>query len=68
MTDVAPKAERKQMKLTKTRSRAGTGEALVTFWQGGQGGDLDAVQVFEDGLLIHTSTQRGKEDRGEEAS
>src|SRR5215211_4261834 len=44
----------------KTRPPAERGEALVTFWQGGQGGDLDAVQVFEDGLLIHTSTQQRK--------
>jgi len=49
------------MKLkAKTRPPAERGEALVTFWQGGQGGDLDAVQVFEDGLLIHTSTQKRK--------
>jgi hypothetical protein len=49
------------MKLkAKTRPQATPGEPLVTFWQGGQGGDLDAVQVFEDGLLIHTSTQQRK--------
>jgi hypothetical protein len=48
------------MKLTKTRPQATTGEPLVTFWQGGQGGDLDAVQVYEDGLLIHTNTQQKK--------
>jgi hypothetical protein len=48
------------MKLTKTRPQATTGEPLVTFWQGGQGGDLDAVQLFEDGLLIHTNTQQRK--------
>jgi hypothetical protein len=49
------------MKLKgKTRPPATTGEPLLTLWQGGQGEDLDAVQVFEDGLLIHTSTQQRK--------
>jgi len=48
------------MKLTKTPPRAKTAEVLVTFWQSGQDGDLDALQVFEDGLLIHTSTQQRK--------
>jgi|SRR5215211_2131923 len=46
--------------IGKTRSRGGTAEALVTFWQAGASDDLDAVQVFEDGLLIHTSTQQRK--------
>ena len=38
--------------------RASLGEALITPWQGAAHGDLDAVQVFEDGLLIHTNCQQ----------
>jgi hypothetical protein len=45
------------MKLKgKTRPPANTGEPLPTLFQGGQGEDLDAVQVLEDGLVLHTNT------------
>jgi hypothetical protein len=47
-----------ELKGLSTRAPATTGEPLVTFWQSGQGQDLDALQIFEDGLLIHTSTQQ----------
>lgn len=46
--------------IKKRSSPRKTGEPLVTLFQGSQDGDLDAVQVFEDGLLIHTSTQQRK--------
>jgi len=49
------------MKLKgKTRPQATTGEPLLTLFQSGQGEDLDALQVYEDGLLIHTNTQQKK--------
>jgi hypothetical protein len=48
------------VKLTKTRPQAKRGEALVTFWQGGQAEDVGAVQVFEDGLMVHHNTQQRK--------
>jgi len=49
------------MKLkSKTRPQAKAGEPLVTFWQGGQGGDVGAVQVLEDGLVVHHNTQQKK--------
>jgi len=46
--------------IGKTQPRTGTGEPLVTIWQSGQDEDLGAVQVLEDGLLIHTNTQQRK--------
>jgi len=44
----------------KTRSPAKTGEPLLTLFQSGQDGDIGALQILEDGLLIHKNTQQKK--------